>query len=61
MRITRVLVCCLVMCLLSASIFGAVNQQKIYSLDSDVYEALEALYIHHGSAASKRRQRGVIF
>lgn len=48
MRITRVLMCCLVMCLLSASIFGAVNQQKIYSLDSDVYDAIESLYIHQG-------------
>ncbi|MCK9347375.1 MAG: hypothetical protein M0P41_00370 [Sphaerochaeta sp.] len=48
MRITRVLVCCLAMFLLSASIFGAVNQQKIYSLDSDVYDALEVLYIHQG-------------
>ncbi|MBJ2356423.1 hypothetical protein [Sphaerochaeta sp. S2] len=48
MRTTRVLVCCLVMGLLSVSIFGAVNQQKIYSLDSDVYDALEVLYIHQG-------------
>nr|WP_319473172.1 hypothetical protein [uncultured Sphaerochaeta sp.] len=48
MRITRVLMCYLVMCLLSTSIFGAVNQQKIYSLDSDVYDALEVLYIHQG-------------
>jgi hypothetical protein len=36
------------MCLLSASIFGAVNQQKIYSLDGDVYDAIESLYIHQG-------------
>nr|WP_321261781.1 hypothetical protein [uncultured Sphaerochaeta sp.] len=48
MRITRVLVCCLVMCLFSTSIFGAVNQQKIYSLDSDVYDAIETLYIAQG-------------
>ena len=48
MRITRTVVCCLAMFLLSASIFGAVNQQKIYSLDSDVYDALEVLYIHQG-------------
>lgn len=48
MRVTRALVCCLVTCLMSASIFGAVNQQKIYSLDSDVYDAIESLYIYQG-------------
>lgn len=48
MRCTRILGLFLVIVLLTAPVFGAVNQQKIFSLDHDVYEAIETLYIAQG-------------
>ncbi|NCC65397.1 MAG: hypothetical protein EOM15_12155, partial [Spirochaetia bacterium] len=34
--------------LVSVSAFGSPNQQKIFSLSSDVYEAIEVLYVSQG-------------
>ncbi|MGH0053486.1 MAG: hypothetical protein ACQ5SW_08885 [Sphaerochaetaceae bacterium] len=49
MKIARVLVfCSVIFLLLSFPIFGVTNQQKIFSLDSDIYDALETLYIAQG-------------
>ncbi len=46
----RILVAVAIAVLISASVFAYSNQQKIYSVDSGVYKAMETLYILSGKA-----------
>ena len=46
----KLLVALAVAVLLTASLFAYSNQQKIYSVDSGVYKAMETLYILAGKA-----------
>lgn len=48
MRYYRIVLFCSLVFLVVAPISGEPNQQKIYSLDDDVYEAIETLYICEG-------------
>ena len=46
----RILIAIAIALLVSASVFAYSNQQKIYSVDSGVYKAMETLYILSGKA-----------
>lgn len=48
MRKLRPLLVGLCIALLVSPIFAVSNQQKVYSLDSDIYEAIQILYVSQG-------------
>ena len=48
MRVKRLMVLFVLIALLLAPGLSAANHQKVYSLDSDIYEAIQILYVSQG-------------